>query len=175
MANNSNCSPSNDQIIHIPCLQDREASIIEISSENDLPTVIDASNTTATSPITELLNFYETKDISAFLSSYLKTLINSNKAVFESVSKPVKDNEMTKNNENSIFNSNNIVTLNKDSKKLGSKFYAKKVPPISIESYLLRIVKLAKMQNSTLIIIGILIERILFKNFTFLEEKCIHK
>jgi hypothetical protein len=75
-----------------------------------------------------------------------------------------------------IINENNVEFKNfKETDKQKSIFYSKKPPTISIQHYLERIVKYSKMEDSTLIITLIYIDRLCDLNQLHLNNYNIHR
>lgn len=75
-----------------------------------------------------------------------------------------------------------IINENNDSSKQSIleaqksfSFYSKKIPSISISSYLERIIKYTKMEESTLVLMLIYVDRICESNNFLLTENNIHR
>lgn len=73
-------------------------------------------------------------------------------------------------NENQDLSKKSIMESQKE-----SPFYTKRVPSISVLNYLERILKYTKMEESTLILMLIYIDRLCEKNNFLLSENNIHR
>lgn len=73
-------------------------------------------------------------------------------------------------NENQDVSKKSIMEIQKE-----SPFYTKRVPSISVLNYLERILKYTKMEESTLILMLIYIDRLCEKNNFLLSENNIHR
>lgn len=77
---------------------------------------------------------------------------------------------------------NEIITENMDSAKTNireeqksSYFFAKKIPSISIISYLERMLKYTKMEDTTLVVMLIFIDKLCEKNNFLITENNVHR
>lgn len=144
------------------CLLERNNKVT--NSCQNITSIIYPTGDYANSSAIELFNLLEVKDVTALLSTFLSREVSCKQSSAKEVSVEASKERAVK--EKAVEKAVNMFN---------SKFYAKKIPPISVENYLLRIIKHAKMQKSTILIIGILLARVSEKTLAFLDQKCIHK